>query len=117
MTLASSDPRRSGFPVARAVVPVTVPISGTSAEVDVQINGRVQQIHFVVPNLEGASTAELLLHDADDNVLYASGDKAESTTYAIVAERWMMGTTTVRVECSEAQASAAVDFLVYLYYV
>ena len=125
MALSSSDlrnklaiPYETYTPVALAVVTVTVADNGTNGETDVALNGVIKQIHFTVPDLDAADTAELLLHDADNKVLYASGEKAESTTHVINVERAVCGTITFRVECSASQEDAASNvFTVYVYYV
>ena len=125
MALASYDDRNTlpipaavYHPVARAVVTVTVLDDGTNAETDVVLNGITKQIHFTVPDLDAADTAELLLHDADNRIIYASGEKAESTTHVINVERALCGTITFRVECSASQEDAASNvFTVCVYYV
>lgn len=119
MSLPDFDERVDAhYPVAREVVVVTVADNGTNAETDVEMNGVIKQIHFLTPNLDGTDTAELLLHDADDRVIYASGEKAESTAHVINVERAVCGVVTFRVECSASQEDAASNpFYICVYYV
>jgi len=119
MTMSSFDARYSAHhPVAVKVVTVTVPDNGTNAETDVEMNGLIKQLHFITPALDAADTAELVLHNADDKVLYASGEKAESTSSVINVERAVCGVVTFRVECSASQEDATSNvFTVYVYYV
>ena len=105
-------------PVALQYVLVTVLDNGTNAETDVEMNGVIKQIHFITPDLDDTDTAELLLHDADDHVIYASGEKAENGSHVINVERAVCGTITFRVECSASQEDAASNpFYIFVYYV
>ena len=80
------------------------------------MNGLLKQIHFTVPDLDNSDTAELILKDSDGNEIYASGEKAESTTHVINVERALRGTITLRIETSGDQAADR-EFKVVLYYV
>lgn len=116
MTLASVDLRHiEGCGVGRLVKSIVVAAAGSDKEEDMELDCLTMQIHFVVPALAGA-TAEFLLHDADDKVVYASGEKAESLTHVINVQRALCGIITLRVECSAAQAGGA-TFSVVIYYV
>lgn len=117
MTMGDFDVRYAAhYPVAVEVVSVVVALAGTAAETDVGMNGIIKQIHFIVPDLDDTDTAELLLHDADNRVLYASGEKAESTSHVINVERAVTQPVTFRVECSGDQVAAR-TFTVVAYYV
>lgn len=86
-----------------------------NAELNINfLNSAVTQIHFTVPDLDDTDTAELLIHDLDDNVLYASGEKAEQATHVINVERSLCGELTLRIECSGAQAADR-TFVVKMY--
>lgn len=94
---------------------VIVAAQETNGELDFAfLNSAVTQIHFTIPDLDDTDTAELLIHDEDDNVLYASGEKAEDTTHVINVERSLCGALTLRVECSGAQAAER-TFVVKMY--
>lgn len=82
----------------------------------IEINGNIRQIIFVVPDLDSSETSELLLIDEDSYTIYASGEKAESTTHILNVDRLVRGTLTLKVECASAQ-DAARTHVVKLYYV
>lgn len=103
-------------PVARLQTTVLVASTGTNAETDVQINGLSKQFQFTVPDLDNTDTAEFKIQDEDNHTLYASGEKAESTTHVLNVERALCETMTLRVECSGPQAAAR-TFTVTIYYV
>ena len=103
------------YPVGRVKVTSTVLDTTAAIETDVAVNGLTKQLHFIIPALDVTDTAELLLHDAEDNILYASGELAQSTSHVINAERALCGTITIRIETSTAQAADRA-FTVYIYY-
>lgn len=111
--------------ITRKEVTVTVAAAGSNGEATVDVNGLLRNLELLVPELDETDTAELVLHTADDAEIFASGEKAhvdsaitgyyfkqDSGSVAVECALW--GTTTVRVECSGAQAAER-EFTVYLY--
>ncbi len=85
-----------------------------SIEEDIEFNGLTKQIVFKVPDLTESHTAELKILDEDANVLFASGEKAESETHVLTAERALCGTITLLVETSGNEtADKAFDVTIY----
>ena len=116
MTLPTFDQRGDWhYPVCRYVLTVTVPKPGTNAETDLPLNMKITQVHFVTPALDLADTAELILLDADDRVIAASGEKAESATHQLDVHESVCGVVTFRVECSAQQDDNACIFTIYVY--
>jgi len=118
-TYANITREAEGYPAAvgRLKTAVTLdPDTGLDdeKEVDITIVGVVTQIHFVVPALD-SGTCELLLHDEDNKILFASGELAASTTHVLNMQRAVCGTTTLRIETSATQTAARIHSVVIYY--
>lgn len=87
----------------------------TTITAGLPINGLVQQIQFVVPDLDDTDTAELKILNSFDNEVYASGEKAESSTHIINVQRPVTKTMSLKIEASDTQ-SADRTFTVVIYY-
>lgn len=104
---------------------ITVASTGTTADIEIgSINGMSKLMFFTVPDLDDTDTAEFKIRDAWVQDIYASGEKAESSTHTLVVERPLVATDdgeiirnlTLRVECSGAQASDRL-FSITIYYI
>ena len=118
MTVANFDQRPSAHhPVATRVISITVADETTAKTETADINGTIKQIHFSTGAMDGSDTADLAIKDSSGNVIYASGEKAESTVHVINVERAVAGLLSFVVTCSAPQNDAAVAFSVTIYYV
>ena len=104
-------------PIGRIKKTITLDYASAPAviESDLAFNGLTKQIIFKVPDLTDSHTAELKILDEDDNELFASGEKAESTTHTLVVERALCGTVTLRIETS-GNETADKEFDVTIYH-
>ena len=103
-------------PVGRRKKTITLDYVSAPAviELDMPFNGLTKEIVFKVPALSDSHTAELKILDEDDNVLFASGEKAESETHVLIAERALCGTITLKIETSGNEtADRAFDVTIY----
>lgn len=103
-------------PVGRIKKTITLDYISAPAviELDVPFNGLTKEIVFKVPALTDSHTAELKILDEDDNELFASGEKAESKTHILIAERALCGTLTLRIETSGNETADKVfDVTIY----
>lgn len=115
--MAVADVNIHGYCSAgRKKLTVNVPVETAAGETDVPMNCLIKQIQFTVPALTGSHTAELKLQDEDNNTLYASTEKAESTTHVLTVERALCGLVTFRVETSGAE-DPTVNCTVTVYYI
>lgn len=74
--------------------------SGTATKtVEISINGLLTDVYFNCPEI-GALTNELKLKDADDDLIYATGEVADNTNHPIHLQRLLEGVTKVIVETS-----------------
>jgi len=98
-------------------VTVTVAQNASSGETVVtDLNIETNQILFVTPALTSSNTAELKIQNEDNEDLYASGEKAESTTASLVITRRLVGDIAFKVETSASETVAAVEFTIYIYF-
>ena len=90
------------LPVGRIKKAITLDygVNPAVVELDVLFNGLTKQIVFKVPDLTDSHTAELKILDEDSTELFAIGEKAESETHVLIAERALCGTIRVRIETS-----------------
>lgn len=104
-------------PVGRIKKTITLDYVSAPAviELDMSFNGLTKEIVFKVPALTDTHTAELKILDEDDNELFASGEKAESETHVLIAERALCGTITLRIETS-GNETADREFEVAIYH-
>lgn len=91
--------------VWRRVDTIKVLSGATVGEVDITLNGRLEEYVLVIPVLDATTTATLKILDEDDQEWYASSAFALNTTQPIVVTRLLCGLTTFQVVCSIAQAA------------
>ena len=96
------------FPITGFKIAIIVADSTSSKEEDVSKNMLLTDLYFWGPQLATAGkTAELILMDKDDNVVYASGECDFSSATAatrkqpIHLQRGIMDVTTFKVETDE----------------
>jgi hypothetical protein len=100
-------------PIWRRIDTIVVLSGGTTAKVDIPLNGRMEEYVLVVPLLDGATTATLSLLDEDSQNWYASSAFALSTTQNVIVTRLLCGLNTFQIVCSGAQ-TADRTFTLYL---
>ena len=105
------------FNINRHVGTITIPTSDTisAGTVSALINGVTSQIQFVVPTTEDTDTVEFKIQNSADREIFASGEKAESSTNIMNVERALQGTIDFVAEAQGTQ-SAAIDLVFEVYY-
>ena len=101
-------------PCWREPLSLTVASGSDNQSTTLTKNGKVQNILFKVPALDGASgTAQLILLDEDGDQWWASAELAENTNHKIELDECLLGTSTWKVETSQTQ-TADRDFTIKL---
>lgn len=101
------------YPITGFKLAITVADGASSKEEDVTKNMLLTDLYFWGPQLATTDkTAELILMDKDDNIIYASGECAFSSATAadrkhpIHLQRGIMDVTTFKVETDENVSGA-----------